>query len=297
MVKESEVAPFSGMLAAPKTLLINGGETTVMKAFDVLPVPPCVEVTCTLLFFTPADAPDTFSEMVHEALAASVPAESEATDEPATAPVAPPQVFAKLLGVAMISPGGRLSVNAIPVNATAEFGFVTVNVSEVAPFSGIAAAPNALAIVGGEATVRLAEAVLPAPPLVALTAPEVFVYWPGVVPVIFNTKMQEEFTAMPAAVRLKLVEPATAVAVPAQVFDKPFGVEITRPAGNESVKATPVSATVFAAGLVTVKFNSEVPFKEIVAGLNVAAKTGGVTTTCGLPVSAPVLPMKSASPA
>ena len=34
------------------------------------------------------------------------------------------------------------------------------------PFSGMLAAPNALVIDGGEATVKLAEAVLPVPPLV-----------------------------------------------------------------------------------------------------------------------------------
>ena len=50
-----------------------------------------------------------------------------------------------------------------------------LNVSDVVPFSGIVAAPNALAIEGGEATVRLALAVLPVPPLVEVTAPVVFV--------------------------------------------------------------------------------------------------------------------------
>jgi hypothetical protein len=51
-----------------------------------------------------------------------------------------------------------------------------LKVSEVAPFNGILAAPNAFAIVGGEATVRFAVAVFPVPPFVELTAPEVFVY-------------------------------------------------------------------------------------------------------------------------
>ena len=57
MVKLSEVEPFSGMLAAPKAFAIVGGATTVMEALDVLPVPPLVEVTWTLLFFTPAVVP------------------------------------------------------------------------------------------------------------------------------------------------------------------------------------------------------------------------------------------------
>src|SRR4029077_19210711 len=47
------VEPFRGMLAAPNALMITGGEVTVMEALDVLPVPPLVEVTWVLLFFTP----------------------------------------------------------------------------------------------------------------------------------------------------------------------------------------------------------------------------------------------------
>jgi len=50
-----------------------------------------------------------------------------------------------------------------------------VNVSDVVPFSGIVAAPNALVIEGGVATVRLAEAVLPVPPFVEVTLPVVLV--------------------------------------------------------------------------------------------------------------------------
>src|SRR5262249_4643197 len=57
MVKVKLVEPFSGIEAAPKALMITGGATTVIEAFAVLPVPPSVEVTCTLLFFTPAVVP------------------------------------------------------------------------------------------------------------------------------------------------------------------------------------------------------------------------------------------------
>jgi hypothetical protein len=74
MVKVSEVDPFSGTDAAPKALIITGGPTTVMDAFDVFPVPPSVEVTVTLLFLTPAVVPVTLTETVQEALAAKVPA-------------------------------------------------------------------------------------------------------------------------------------------------------------------------------------------------------------------------------
>jgi hypothetical protein len=45
-----------------------------------------------------------------------------------------------------------------------------------------------------------------------------------------------------------------------------------------SVNATPVSATVFAAGLVAVKVSVVVPFSGIVVGLNAFAIEGGATT-------------------
>jgi hypothetical protein len=60
MVKLKEVVPFRGMLAAPNVLLMVGAVTvaaTVMVAVDVLPVPPSMEVTVTLLFLMPELAP------------------------------------------------------------------------------------------------------------------------------------------------------------------------------------------------------------------------------------------------
>src|SRR6478736_6298987 len=175
MVKLSEVEPFSGMLAAPKAFAIVGGPTTVIEALDVLPVPPSVEVTWTLLFFTPAVVPVTLTETVQLALAANVPAERLMLPDPATAVAVPPQVLFKPLGVATTNPAGRLSVKAMPVSARLVLGFWIVNVSEVVPFNGMLAAPNTLVIEGGVATVKLADAVLPVPPLVELTLPVVLV--------------------------------------------------------------------------------------------------------------------------
>jgi hypothetical protein len=123
MVKLSEVEPFSGMLAAPKALMITGGPTTVTEAFDVLPVPPSVEVTCTLLFFTPAVVPVTSTVTVQLALAARVPAESVTEPEPAVAVAVPPQVLLRFGVAATTRPAGRLSVNAIPFSVTLLFGF------------------------------------------------------------------------------------------------------------------------------------------------------------------------------
>ena len=90
MVKLNEVAPFSGMLAAPNRLDIVGGDTTVTLALEVFPVPPSTEVTWTLLFCSPAAVPVTFTETVHEALTASVPPARLTEPDPATAVTVPP---------------------------------------------------------------------------------------------------------------------------------------------------------------------------------------------------------------
>src|SRR5213080_783709 len=137
MVKVRLVEPFSGMLPAPKALMITGGATTVIEALEVLPVPPSVEVTCTLLFFTPAVVPCTSTDTVQEALAARVPPDRLTEPEPPTAVAVPPQVLLRLGVDATTRPAGRLSVNAIPFRVTLVLGLLIVNVSEVVPFSGI----------------------------------------------------------------------------------------------------------------------------------------------------------------
>ena len=122
-MKVNEVEPFSGMLAAPKNLMITGGATTVMLAFDVLPGPPSVDVTCTLLFFTPAVVPCTFTEIEQEVLGANVTADKLTEDDPPTAVAVPPHVLLKFGVEATTKPAGKLSVNAIPVRVTVVFGF------------------------------------------------------------------------------------------------------------------------------------------------------------------------------
>src|SRR5271154_5264244 len=176
---------------------MTGGAVTVIFALDVFPVPPSVEVTCTLLFFTPAAVLCTLGEPVHDALAASVPADKLAVPEPASAVAVPPQVLVRLFGVATASPAGKLSVKPKPVSGTPVFGLFMLNVSDVVPVRGIVAAPNALVIAGGLATVRFAEAVFPVPPFVELTAPLTFVYWPDAVPVTFTSTVQEVFRCEP----------------------------------------------------------------------------------------------------
>ena len=172
-LKLSDVLPFKGMLAAPKPLLMVGGDRTVTEAFEVLPVPPSVELTVTLLFLVPAVVPCTFTETMHEALDAKIPPERLTEPDPAVAVAVPPQPLLRLDGVATTKPEGRLSVNAIPL-AELVFGLLIVKVRLVVPFNGIVAAPNALVMDTGLATLRFAVAVFPVPPLVELTAPVVF---------------------------------------------------------------------------------------------------------------------------
>ena len=275
MVKLSEVDPFSGMLAAPKAFVMVGGPTTVIEALEVLPVPPSVEVTWTLLFFTPAVVPCTFTETVHEALPARVPADKLMLPDPATAVAVPPHVLFRPDGVATTRPAGKLSVKAIPFSVTAVLGFWIVKVSDVVPFNGMVAAPNALAIDGGEATVKLAEAVFPVPPLVEVTFPVVLVYCPEAAPVTVTLNWHWLLTA--------IVAPVSAIPVGAVVVSVPpqtVAVELAtvRPVGRVSVKATPVSGSTLAAGLVIVKVNEVVAFNAIVEGLKTLAIDGGAST-------------------
>jgi len=279
MVKLRLVLPFSGMLVAPKALLIVGGPTTVRLAFEVLPVPPSVEVTCTELFFTPTLFPVTFTDTVQAALDAIVPPVSDTEPLPAVAVAVPPQVLLRLLGVATTKPAGKVSVNAIPLNPRAVLGLLMVKLRLVVPFSGIDAAPKALVMLAGEATVKLADAVLPWPPLTEVTWAVVLVYCPDAAPVTVTLNMHGVLTATVALERL--ISPPEPLAwlvwsVPPHTVDVP-GVTV-RPAGSVSWNATWFSETVLPVGLVIVNCNDVVAFKAMVEGLNAFAIEGGATT-------------------
>ena len=157
------------------------------------------------------------------------------------------------------------------------------------------AAPKALAIVGGATatTVRLAEAVPPAPPSVEVTALVVLFLAPAVVPVTFTVIVQEPLAGRPPLTSATLPVPATAVTVPPHVFASPFGVATTRPAGSVSVKPTPLSA-VPGLGLVSVNVSVVVPFTTMLAAPNALAIVGGATATArrprGSPTAVPPVP-------
>ena len=82
--------------------------------------------------------------------------------------VPPPHEPIRPFGVEITSPVGKMSLKPTPVSVVVVLLFWMVNESEVLPFSGIEAAPNAFMITGGAVTVRLAFDVLPVPPSVEL---------------------------------------------------------------------------------------------------------------------------------
>src|SRR5450830_1388923 len=127
------------------------------------------------------------------------------------------------------------------------------------------------------ATVTLAEAVPPEPPSTEATAPVTLFCVPSELPVTFTLKVQEALAASVAPVKLTAPDPAVAVIVLLpQVPVRPFGVEITRPAGNVSVKATPVNA-VDRLGLLIVKLSEVDPFSGMLAAPKDFTIVGGTT--------------------
>ena len=232
---------FSKMLAAPKALVIVGAEATVRLAEAVLPVPPLVEVTLPVVFvYCPSAAPVTVTLNWHWLLVLMAAPES-AIPVGAVVVSVPPQTVA--VAFATVRPVGKVSVNATPVSgSTFAAGLVMVKVSDVVAFSEIVEGLKILAIDGGASTVTLAEAVLPVPPSVEVTLPVVLFCRPAAMPVTFTENVQELFAARVAPERLITFVPCVAVIIPPPHEPvSPFGVEITRPAGSESLKPTPVS--------------------------------------------------------
>ena len=223
---------------------IDGGSSTARVADAVAPLPPSVEVTAlVVLFCRPVAVLVTFTANVQDELPVRLAPDKVILFDPAAAVmVPPPQPPARPLGVETISPAGIVSVMPIPLSVIVPFGFVTVKLRPVVPFSGIAAAPNVLVIVGGATTVRVADPVPPVPPSVDITAPVVLFCNPAAVPVTLRLNVHDPLAASVAPVRLTLPDPAAAVMVPPpQAPVTPLGVATRRPAGSESVNPTPLS--------------------------------------------------------
>jgi hypothetical protein len=152
----SGVPSSARMLGFEIGLRLNA-QSTAMFAEEVLPVPPLVEATVTLLVQVPTVAPATDTDNVQDAEpAASTPPDRLTTEVPAVAVVEPPQVLIRLGADATTSPAGKLSVNAMPPKDMLEFagGLAMVNVKEVVWPTLIVFAVNTLLIVGGTAYVK-----------------------------------------------------------------------------------------------------------------------------------------------
>src|SRR5258708_902816 len=150
-----------------------------------------------------------------------------------------------------------------------------VKLNVLLAFSAMLVGLNDLVMLGGAITFRFALAVRPVPPLVELTAPVVLVYWPAAAPVTVTENTHWLFTAIVAPVSVIPVG-FVVVSVPPQVLDELLAT--VSPVGSVSLNATPVSATVFAAGLVIVNCNELVAFRAMLVGLKTLAMVGGATT-------------------
>jgi hypothetical protein len=116
IVMVSEVVALRATAVGLNTFAIDGGATTLIEADAVPPVPPSVEVTLpVVLFCVPAAAPVTFTEKVHDVLAARAAPVKLITLVPAVAVIVPaPQVPTWPFGVAITSPAGRVSLKPKP---------------------------------------------------------------------------------------------------------------------------------------------------------------------------------------
>jgi len=188
----------------------------------------------------------------------------------------PLQVDDTPLGVEITRPAGSVSVNPVPVSDVVVFGLLRLKVSEVEPFNGIDAAPNAIDGTAGETTVRLAFEVFPAPPFVEFTVTLLFLT-PAVVPVTLTETVQDAPGARDALERLTEDAPLAADAVPVHVLFRLLGVAITNPAGRLSVKEMPFRVR-DVLELVRVKVRLVAPFSGMVAALKAFVMAGGLIT-------------------
>ena len=254
-----------------------GGATTVMDALEVLPVPPSVEVTWTLLFFTPAVVPCTLTETVQLALAANVPPERLMLPDPATAVAVPPQVLFKALGVATTRPAGRLSVKAIPVSARVVLGFWMVNVSDVVPFRRNAGRAKGLGDGGRRSHGQIGCGCVAGPAVGGS-------YVSGGVGVLPGNCAGHCHAELALAVnrdgRAGQRNSSRSRGRQRSTANRGRALATVSPVGSVSVNATPVSGIMFAAGLVMVKVSEVVAFSAIVEGLNAFAIDGGASTDC-----------------
>src|SRR5580658_6715911 len=298
MVGLLKATPTSPELTAGQVRLDAGGvaAATVTLAFDVLPVPPLVEVTVTELFCGPVVVPVTFMEKVQLAPPASAAPERLTDADLATAVmVPPPQAPVSPFGDATINPAGKLSVKATPVRVDDAFGFVMVKLRLVLPFSAMEVGLNALPMVGeARVAVTVRVAVLLAEPAVGVcvvVTPEVVLGLPPrLLLVTLNVTVQLPLAGMVIPVKLRAVAPPLRVpgVVPTQVppTAPPTALMLT----SVSANAPPVSADALL--LDKVRVTVELPPDTIEVGLNALLMVGearAVTVRVAVLLAAPAV--------
>jgi hypothetical protein len=106
------LVPFSAIDDGANAFAITGGASTVRVAVAAEPLPPSLEAIVDVVFtFAPALVPVTASEIVHDALAASVAPLRLTRDDPGTAEIVPggAQLWLNMLLVATTRPAGKVS--------------------------------------------------------------------------------------------------------------------------------------------------------------------------------------------
>ena len=111
-----KAAEAAGTDVGEYAVIVGPEPSTKSMAVEAGPLPPSVEDAVTLLFLVPTVVPRTFTEKLHEPLAARVAPERLTEVEPAaTVIVPPPQLPVSPLGVATTKPDGKESVNETSV--------------------------------------------------------------------------------------------------------------------------------------------------------------------------------------
>jgi hypothetical protein len=109
-------------------------------------------------------------------------------------------------------------------------------------------------------------------------APVVLLFKPLAVPMTFAAVVQDPPAAIVPALSEMLPLPATAVTAPPHVDVTPLGVATASPAGNVSMKLTPVNA-VATFGLFSVNVRAVVPPTRTPGFAKAFAIVGGIATT------------------
>src|SRR5579864_5189753 len=187
-----------------------------MKAVAAFPVPPLVEVTGLVVFvYEPSVVPTTLTEKTHHEYGAMVAPLSLIVEVPAVATMVPPSHEPiMLLGVAISSPAGSVSLKPTPVRFTLFATLTMRKLNQVVVLTLTSSSPKNLNMTGGATTTIRAEALPPGPPSTEVTTLVVLVKAPGDLPTTLTKNVQPVPAGRTAPLRLMLLEPGAAVMMP-----------------------------------------------------------------------------------